>query len=604
MCCGLALLSASSGAHAADPQNYSVAIDSNGSDAVDQALRDSALLVALRTDAPVPPFGLITRARGDLERLTTAINSFGYYQPKIAITIAGLDIADPDLPPLLDTTPQDSEVAVRIAVETGPLYRLGTITVDGDIPTAAKDEIRLEPGDPAVAADIIAAQGRILASLQEQSYALAQVPTPIARVDDTAHLLNIVFNVTTGPKVDVGRIAFEGLDDVDEAFARRIFRIEPGAPYKPSAIEAGRQELIATGVFSGVSVRAAEAVSDDGRLPLVVAVEERPAHAVNLTGTYATDLGFNLSVSWSHRNLLGRAEQLNLRAAGTGLWGSATDDIGYQLSAQFVKPLFLRPDQTLDVNVSAVKQDLTAYKQRAESLGGTVHRKLSPQWTVGAGSTIMRDAVAQKGVSRIYQLLTLPLTATYDSTGTGNALIDPTKGMRASFAVTPAQAFGARNLTFITLQAAGSAYFDFSGDGRSVLALRALMGSVLGASNLDLPPDQRLYAGGAETVRGYRYQSIGPKFADGDPMGGTAVDAVGAEFRQRLLGDFGAVAFVDAGQASAAGVPFTGTLRVGAGTGLRYYTPIGAVRADIAVPLKRIRNGDSFEIYIGLGQTF
>jgi translocation and assembly module TamA len=216
----------------------------------------------------------------------------------------------------------------------------------------------------------------------------------------------------------------------------------------------------------------------------------------------------------------------------------------------------------------------------------------------------MRDVVGQKGVSRTYQLLTLPITATYDSTGISNALVDPTEGFRASFAVTPTQAFGARNLTFVTLQAAGSTYFDLFDDGRSILAVRALVGSVLGASNLDLPPDQRLYAGGADTVRGYRYQSIGPKFSDGDPMGGTAVDAAGVEFRQRVFGDFGAVAFIDAGQASGEGVPFTGALRVGAGVGARYYTPIGAVRFDFAVPLKRLRNGDSFEIYIGLGQAF
>jgi translocation and assembly module TamA len=126
----------------------------------------------------------------------------------------------------------------------------------------------------------------------------------------------------------------------------------------------------------------------------------------------------------------------------------------------------------------------------------------------------------------------------------------------------------------------------------------------LGASNLDLPPDQRLYAGGSPTVRGYRYQSIGPLFPDGDPVGGTAVDAASIELRQRLFGTFGAALFVDAGQASAKGLPFTGTFRVGMGGGLRYYTRIGAVRLDVAVPLNRPPQGDSFEIYVGLGQAF
>ena len=154
------------------------------------------------------------------------------------------------------------------------------------------------------------------------------------------------------------------------------------------------------------------------------------------------------------------------------------------------------------------------------------------------------------------------------------------------------------------MQASGSAYFDLSHDGRSIVALRALAGSVLGGSNFDLPPDQRLYAGGSATVRGFRYQSIGPDFADGKPAGATSIDAATIEFRQRFLKDWGAVAFVDAGQAGTNSLPFEGALNTGVGLGLRYYTSIGAVRADVAVPLNRVPQSDAFEIYIGLGQAF
>jgi len=126
----------------------------------------------------------------------------------------------------------------------------------------------------------------------------------------------------------------------------------------------------------------------------------------------------------------------------------------------------------------------------------------------------------------------------------------------------------------------------------------------MGGSNMELPPDQRLYAGGSATVRGFAYQSIGPQFADKKPVGAKSVDAATVEFRQRILEDYGVVAFVDAGQASEVGAPFSGAIRVGAGIGARYYTPLGAVRADIAVPLNRIPGGDAFELYIGLGQAF
>jgi translocation and assembly module TamA len=87
-------------------------------------------------------------------------------------------------------------------------------------------------------------------------------------------------------------------------------------------------------------------------------------------------------------------------------------------------------------------------------------------------------------------------------------------------------------------------------------------------------------------------------------VGAKSVDAATVEWRQRIGQDWGAALFVDAGQASAGGAPFSGALRVGAGFGARYYTPIGAIRVDVAAPLNRMRGGSAFELYIGLGQAF
>jgi translocation and assembly module TamA len=153
-------------------------------------------------------------------------------------------------------------------------------------------------------------------------------------------------------------------------------------------------------------------------------------------------------------------------------------------------------------------------------------------------------------------------------------------------------------------QLSGSTYFDLSGGGRSVIALRGLVGKAFGASEFSLPPDQRFYAGGSGTVRGFRYQSVGPQFPDGKPTGGTAVSAGSVEFRQRIFDHYGVAAFVDAGQVTANGSPFSGTWRVGAGVGARYYTSIGPIRLDVAIPLNREPHGDAFELYIGIGQAF
>ncbi|WP_418115683.1 BamA/TamA family outer membrane protein [Sorlinia euscelidii] len=104
-------------------------------------------------------------------------------------------------------------------------------------------------------------------------------------------------------------------------------------------------------------------------------------------------------------------------------------------------------------------------------------------------------------------------------------------------------------------------------------------------------------------MRGFRYQGIGPqqgKYA----VGGTSLDAGTVEFRQRVMEKFGVAAFVDAGQVGEGSRPFQGTVRVGYGAGVRYYTPIGPVRLDFALPMNRPRNGDKWEFYVGLGETF
>jgi translocation and assembly module TamA len=142
-----------------------------------------------------------------------------------------------------------------------------------------------------------------------------------------------------------------------------------------------------------------------------------------------------------------------------------------------------------------------------------------------------------------------------------------------------------------------------------VIAARALAGLAQGAGELSLPPDQRFYAGGSGTIRGYAYQSVGPIFpGTSNPSGGTAITAASLELRQRFGAAWGAAAFMDAGQVSAKLKVVPDQLQVGAGVGLRYYTPIGPIRLDIALPINP-RSGEgnlqgSFQVYIGLGQAF
>lgn len=596
-------------AHAADPQPYALTIAPSGNAGLDAALKGSSQLASLRASAPVGPFGLVIRARDDVPRFETALSSFGYYNGKVTIRIEGSTLDDPELPQRLAALAKDKPAVVEVAVTTGPQFRLHQVTIDGNISPEARDKLALAPGQPAIAADVLAAQARLLTALQEEGHALAKVDPPQAYLEPDIEGVDVSFKVEPGPRVEIGTITLVGLHRVEEDFVRRRLLIHSGELYQPSKIEAARQDLTSLGVFSGVAVRAADHVDAEGRLPLTFDLQERAKHAIGLTAAYSTDLGGVPKVSWSDRNLFGSAEQLNLSAAATGLGGDATRGLGYNVTGQFIKPDFLRRDQSLQFDLGALKQDLQAYNQTAFTAGTSLHRKLSEVWSASVGISAEEERIFQEGAGRTYELVGLPVTLNYDSTGRANPLLDATHGIRAGVSVTPTQSFGQHIITFALLQGSASTYkdladFGWTEEGRSVLALRGLVGTVQGASTIDLPPDQRFYGGGSGTVRGFKYQSIGPIFADGNPVGGISIDSGTVEFRQKLFGDFGAATFMDAGEVNPSGLPFRGTLRVGTGGGLRYYTPIGAIRADIAVPVNRLPGGDRFEFYVGIGQAF
>jgi translocation and assembly module TamA len=600
---------ASASVHAADPQSYTVTIAVTGNRPLDDALKAGSQLESLKPAGAIAPFALVGRAQQDVERLETVLHGFGYYRGKVTITIDDKPLDDAGLPDAIEALPADKPSAVKVAIELGPLYHLRQLTIEGELPATVQGKLGIASGDPAVAANVLQAQTNLLTALQEDGYALATVNPPVAYEDPAARVLDVTFKVDAGPQVDIGDITLAGLEDVHEELVRSRLLVHPGERYAPSKIEKARLDLMSLGAFSGISVRAADKLDAAGRIPLTFDLKERLRHAVGITAAFSTDLGASAKLTWSHRNLFGSAEQLNLVAGVVGAGGSATTGLGYTLTAQFIKPDYLHRDQQLELNAGAIKQKLEAYDQDAILAGAALRRKLSDVWSGSVGIAGIKETIVQEGESRRYTLLSFPLNARYDSTGLTNPLADALHGLRASFTVTPTQSFVSSDATFYILQVSGSAYLDLASvgwaeSGRSVIALRGLIGSAQGASVFSLPPDQRFYGGGSATVRGYKYQSIGPQFQDNKPIGGTSIDAATIELRQRLSGNFGAAVFVDAGQVGETSRPFTGTVHVGVGGGIRYYTAIGPVRLDVALPLNKQSGGDRFEIYIGLGQVF
>nr|WP_243429714.1 BamA/TamA family outer membrane protein [Acetobacter sacchari] len=607
---------------------YATKIAASGDGDLDAAINASSDLLSLQKTQAVGPFALAGRIRSDYGRVKTALESFGYYDGAATITVqrpksaqnpqeSNIQGNDIGLPQWLADTPKGVTLKISISVKRGPQYSIGAISMtaaDGEGQVTLSDSERqafgLKTGNPAIAATVLSAGGSLETRLKEEGHPLAAVATPTAYLRPTTRTLDLRFPVTIGPRANIGAISLDGLQRTHPAFIRRAMTVAPGQLYQPSKIEDARQGLASLGVFSTVGVKDAPKLAPDGTMPLTFNFQEAKRHSIGAEVAYSTDLGGRVGTTWTHYNLFGNAERLRLTALVTGLGGSAQQGLGYDVYADLFKPDFPGKNQNASFRVEGLRQLFYSYRQTALLARAGIVRRLNKYWNVNYGVAAEQESINQFGVTRDYTLVFAPLTATFDNTEVSSPLVPATHGFRVSLSATPSASVINHTSFFALLQANASTYFDLarfglSKEGRSVFAFRAIVGSVQGASTYDIPPDQRLYGGGSATIRGFRYQGVGPQFAGTKyAIGGTSLDAGTVEFRQRILSSFGAAAFVDAGQVGSGSSPFTGTLRVGAGGGVRYYTPIGPIRLDIAVPLNRPPRGDKWELYIGLGETF
>ncbi len=588
-------------AGAADPVTYHVTFAPSGDKELDSLLKQTASLVSLQKKLPPAPFALIGRARADQAEFLTVLHSLGYDSGSVSISISGKTMDDASLLDALTAAPANQPVPVVVTPHQGPLYHLGQVAFP-TLPAGFTPPPLIKSGDAARAAPVLDAVGTLKTALHNAGYAFATVGAPAAIADSRTDTLDVTYAVTPGPRVDIGAISFAGLTRTDPAFLRRHMALRPGQRFSDTRLADARDSLLGLGVFTSVTPVPAEGETPPGQVPILFRVAEQKRHAVTVGAAYATDTGINLSLSWEDRNVFRHAETLTVTAAANGLGGTGTTAPGYDLKAVFAKPDYLARGQTLTVTAEGLREFLTAYSRTALLASALLSRPLTPHLIFGYGLGFITERVDQEGVSRSYVLAQLPLTLAYDTT---DSALQPTHGVRANLSITPTKPVaGASGGAFVIAQASGSTYLPVEHDARGIIALRALVGSIQGASQFQVPPDQRFYAGGSATVRGFTYQTIGPLFPDDKPEGGTAIDAGTIEFRQRIGKSFGVVPFVDVGQVSARSAPFTGALRVGAGIGARYYTGIGPVRLDLAVPLNRTAGSGSFQIYVGLGEAF
>lgn len=587
--------------------SYSVGFAELEDDELADIVRDASRLRALADQEPPGPAGLIRRAEADRDRIVAALRSLGYYDGTVEVRFGELPLGTPRLADEVAAMPEP--VAITVAVTPASRYRVNELDIvdarDGsfELPVAVdRDALGLAPGDPARADRILQAETRLRDQMRRAGHPYAEVPVRQVMVDRATGSVDIAFAIEPGPPATMGEVTIVGLEQVDPAFVQGRVPYRPGEPYTPRRVEELRADLFSTQLFSSIRVVPAETLGPDGRLPVRVEVEEGPRRFGGLAASYATSEGVAGEVYWGHRNLFGSGESIRLTAETAGYLERALGRTDYGVRADFRKPDFLVRRQDLLLEAGLLRAHPEAYEISELRFGGGLERRFSPILT---GSAMLRFSAAEvtdaDGRETLY-LLSMPLDARLDTT---DSLLNPTEGYRARLTVTPSQVTGDRQQSVLSARLAGATYWDVTGSGRSVLAVRAAAGGMY-TNDGRLPPAMlRFYSGGGGSVRGYDFQSLGPRDGRGRARGGRSLFEAGIELRQHITETIGLVPFVDAGTVFDRGFPdFSEDLRLGAGIGLRYYTGFGPLRLDVAVPLDRRDGERGFAVYLSLGQAF
>ena len=584
---------------------YTVEVAAPDESGLADTARAVAQTITLRERAPTDALGLLGRVRADLPRLQEVLRAEGYWGGQVSATIAGRPLDDPALPALLQA--RRDPVPVVLTLTPGPRYRIGRLTIAAEPATAAPEVreaaagIELSEGDPARAEAVLAAETTIRDALRRNAHPFAAAAGREIWVDHDRRTMDIAWRFAPGPRATFAAPEVTGQVRTNAGLLRRTAaRQIEGRDYSPATLERGRRALSALGVFDSVRAEQGTALDAQGRLPVTFHVSERPLRAVGGSVAWETNYGLAASLFWEHRNLFGGAERLRLEAEGARLGESSLDNATYRVFATLTTPEIFRYEARLTARVGLVRERLDAYDRDAFVSSAIAERSLSDRLALQAGPLYETGRIGRYGEMQDFALLGFVTGLRWDAT---TSLLNPTSGWRASVTATPFWSVQ-DGTSFTRLLATGSTYFDLLGDARGVLALRTSLGATVGATRDDIILDKRFYSGGGGSVRGYTYQSIGPRDRGNKPLGGASLLELSAEWRQRISGNWGAVAFVDAGSVGEDSYPGSGDLRIGVGAGVRYATAIGPIRVDIGVPLDRQRGDPAYALYVGIGQAF
>lgn len=537
-------------------------------------------------ERPPASLGLLrTRAERDRERFLRLLHAHGFFGARVEIVLKE------------DRDPVD----LIFQMDPGSAYHVRSVDIrfTGQTPlqpelVPSSEGIGLRPGKPFKASALADGEKLLLRGLEKQGFPFPRQTERKIIVDHTDQSVALQFFLDPGPQAPFGNVEIRGLETVEERVIRRLIPWKASDLFDVEQVETLQLRLIRTGLFSTVRVTRSPTLDQAGRLPMDILVTERKHRSVGAGISYRTDEGFGGTALWEHRNLFREGERLTFSGTASEITASA--------EAAFFESFFLRQDQSLRLSFRLAEDQPDAYFSRNLTGSASVTRSLTEQLRVGAGLGYRASRVEQLGLRESYRYLFLPLDLEWDGS---DDLLDPARGGRLGLSLVPFYDPSGGTPEFLKGRIRYRHYIKPVAGRSVVLAAGFSLGSITGAERDELPADERFYAGGGGSIRGYAYQSVGP-YRQGVPVGGRSLLEMALEARVKVTERMGFVAFLDGGNAYEGRFPDRDeTLRWGAGLGFRYFTPVGPLRLDVGFPLNRRPDiDDRFQIYISLGQAF
>jgi len=484
-----------------------------------------------------------------------------------------------------------------LRIETGPMFHFRKVKLTyADEEPILETPILLEElkaDSPAESAAVLRGETRILMALQQAGYPGPEITKTHVVADHATKTVDVEYVIRTGPAALFGKVEITGLLALHPHVIHKKIPWYEGQRFDIRHFETLRRELLSTSLFSMVGILPAPEVDAEGKLPIRIKVNERKHRTVRIGASYKTDEKLGGKISWENRNLRGFGEQLRISAHASG-FGEGT-------SAKYRFPGFIRDSQALLLGLNVARDKPDAFESKNLSASAAVERKLRGGVTLVPGIAYRAEEVEQLSQTDSFGLLMFPVRLYWNKS---DDILDPSAGFQLDLSLTPFYDTFSNSLAFLKTQAGLRHYLPVSEDGSHVLASRFRIGILQGASRNAVPADERYYAGGGGSVRGYEFQSLSPS-ENSVLVGGRSVLETAVEWRAKFSKQLGFVVFVDAGSAFESEIPdISEDFRFGAGAGLRYFTGIGPLRLDFGFPVNRRTSDDAFQVYVSPGQSF